>query len=320
MPRPFRFGVNSGAGVEHMQPGDWADFARLLEDLGIDVMLIPDHYSPVLSPVVAAMAAAQATTTLRVGTFVVNQAWRHPALLAKEAATVDFLSGGRFELGIGAGWAVHEHEQVGIPFESAAVRIKRLREYVGVTKGLLDNEHFTFGGRYYQVTDVNLQPRAVQQPHPPIMIGANAERMLKLAGREADIVGVGLLETGPASWAALDAKVGWLREGAGARFPEVELNLMTGSPLPIGLERSVAIRHILDNHAGRGPLGPLPYASEVELDAPTIWLGTPQQVADMLLGIRERYGISYFAYWPPIDGYREYVAGLGEVVKLLKGK
>ncbi|MBV8083848.1 MAG: TIGR03621 family F420-dependent LLM class oxidoreductase [Chloroflexi bacterium] len=320
MPRPFRFGVNSGAGVTDMRPGDWAENARLLEDLGYDVMLIPDHYSPVLSPLPAAMAAAMATMTLRVGTFVCNQAWRHPAVLAKEAATVDFLSNSRFELGVGAGWVPREQERVGIPFESPGERVSRLAEYIQVTRGLLSQENFSFSGAYFQVDAVTVYPRPVQQPSLPMMVGANAPRLLRLAGRTADIVAVGLLESGPEAWTTLDQKVAWVREAAGARFEQLELNLMTGSPLPIGIDRAAAVRHVLDNQLGRGPLGPRPYASEAELESPTIWLGTPEQVAEMLLGLRERYGISYFAYWPPTDRYREYVTALAPVIRMLKGK
>jgi probable F420-dependent oxidoreductase len=320
VPRSFRFGINSGAGVDVMRPGDWADRARLLEDLGFDVMLIPDHYSPVLSPMPAAMAAAAVTTRLRVGTFVANQAWRHPAVLAKEAATIDFLSNGRFELGIGAGWVPREQEQVGIPFDSPSERLRRLGEYAAVVAGLLSQERFSFTGAYYQVADVTVHPRPVQQPRPPLMVGANAMRMLRLAGSLADVVAVGLLESGPDSWAALDRKVAWVREGAGDRFDGLELNLMTGGPLPIGLERGAAVRYVVENRVGRGPLGPQPYATEAELDSPTSWLGTPEQVAEMLLGIRDRYGISYFAYWPPSDRYREYVEALAPVLRLLEGK
>jgi alkanesulfonate monooxygenase SsuD/methylene tetrahydromethanopterin reductase-like flavin-dependent oxidoreductase (luciferase family) len=133
-------------------------------------------------------------------------------------------------------------------------------------------------------------------------------------------VAVGLLESGPEAWTALDQKIAWVREAATDRFDRLELNLMTGSPIPIGMERGEATRHVVENQVGRGPLGPRPYDSEAELDNPTIWLGTPEQVAEMLLGIRDRYGISYFAYWPPTDRYREFVTALAPVVRLLKGK
>jgi probable F420-dependent oxidoreductase len=285
-------------------------------------MLIPDHFLPVLSPIPAAMAAAQATTRLHVGPFVVNQAWRHPAVFAKEAATVDFLSNGRFEAGIGTGYQAWQQEAAGVPFESAAERVSRLIEYVNVVKGLLANESFSFEGKYYQIRDLKVEPRPVQRPHPPIVVGGNGRRLMRLAAQEADVVAMTLggLEPGQTAWQALEEKAGWVREAAGARFDALELNLMVTGPIPVGMERSQAVRYAIEHGLGGGRPGSQPYRDPAELDSPTILLGTVEQVCEQLEATRERYGVSYFTYFPPADRYREFVDGLGPVVERLAGK
>ena len=319
MARPFRFAVQSGLGAGGLKPRDWAEYARLLEDWGFSVMLIPDHFMPVLSPLPAAMAAAQATTTLRVGSFVVNQAWRHPAVLAKEAATVDFLSNGRFEVGLGTGYVGWEQEQVGIPFEPAGERVSRLVEYVKVVKGLLANEQFSFSGKYYRVTDLKIEPRPIQRPHPPIVVGGNQRRLMRLTAQEADVVAMTLggMQPNQTPWQALDEKVGWVRDAAGARFADLELNLMVTGPLPVGLERGQAARYAIEHGLGGGRPGSQPYRDEAEFDSPAMVLGAVDQVVESLLATRERYGVSYFTYFPPADRYREFVEALGPVVKRL---
>ncbi|MBV8083236.1 MAG: LLM class flavin-dependent oxidoreductase, partial [Chloroflexi bacterium] len=185
--RPFRFGIQAGANFGLDDPNAWLEHAREAEDLGYAVLLAPDHFAPYLSPLIALAAAAQVTKTIRLGTLVINQAWRHPAVLAKEAATVDLLSGGRLELGLGTGWIPREQEQVGIGFEAFGERFARFKEYLAIVKGLLENEYFTFQGTYYNVTELQQLPRPLQRPRPPIMIGAYGRRMIRLAMQEADI-------------------------------------------------------------------------------------------------------------------------------------
>src|SRR6266568_8001917 len=185
--RPFRFGVitESAPSREH-----WTTLVRRAEELGYATFLLADHYVNEFPPLVALMAAADATKTLRVGSFVFDNDFRHPALLAKEIATLDLLSGGRFELGIGAGWHRPEYEQTGLPFESAGVRISRLEEALRIIKGFLTEETVTFAGSHYTVTGLKAFPKPLQRPHPPIFIGGGGKRLLALAGREADIVGL----------------------------------------------------------------------------------------------------------------------------------
>ncbi|HEU0168639.1 MAG TPA: TIGR03621 family F420-dependent LLM class oxidoreductase [Chloroflexota bacterium] len=319
--KPFRFAVQSGLGTGGLEPKDWAEFARLLEGWGFSVMLIPDHFLPVLSPIPAAMAAAQATSVLHVGPFVVNMAWRHPAVLAKEAATVDFLSGGRFEVGIGTGYQAWQQEAAGVPFESAGERINRLIEYVKVLKGLLANESFSFSGRYYEIKDLKVEPRPVQRPQPPIVVGGNGRRLLRLAAQEADVVGMTLggLAPGQTPWDGLREKVDWVRETAGPRFEQLELNLMVTGPIPIGMERGEAVSYAIERGLGGGRPGSQPYKDPKELDSPAILLGTVDQVCEQLQAMREQYGLSYITYFPPADRYREFVDALGPVVKRLAG-
>ena len=184
--RPFRFGVNmrtvaSAAG--------WADRARTLEALGYSTLCLPDHLAPMLSPLPALAVAAAATRRLRVGTMVLNNDFRHPTVLAREAATLDLLSDGRLELGIGAGHMKSEYDEAGLSFDRGGVRVARLSEAVLVLKRLFDGEPVTFDGRHYRVTGHTIHPRPVQRPRPPIFIGGNGPRLLTLAAAEADIVG-----------------------------------------------------------------------------------------------------------------------------------
>src|ERR1700716_2750083 len=162
--RAFRFGVQ-----EHGVPSAraWQDKARLVEALGYSSLYLPDHFTDQLGPIAALMAAADATTRLRVGSLVFDNDYRHPVVLAKEAATIDLLSDGRFDLGLGAGWMASDYEQAGIPYESAGTRISRMEEALKIIKGLFKGEPFTFAGEHYRVTGIEGSPLPVQRPHPP---------------------------------------------------------------------------------------------------------------------------------------------------------
>ncbi|MEO5953821.1 MAG: TIGR03621 family F420-dependent LLM class oxidoreductase, partial [Chloroflexia bacterium] len=187
--RLFRFGVVS-ASTESRK--DWVELARKAEDLGYSTFLLPDHFVNPLAAVPALSVAAAATTTLRVGSFVFDNDFRHPAMLAKEAATLDLLSDGRFEIGIGAGWHGPEYEQTGIPFDPPGVRVGRLEEAVAIIKKFFTGEPVTFAGNHYTINGLVGLPTSVQRPHPPIFLAGGGKRVLSLAGREADIVGLHL--------------------------------------------------------------------------------------------------------------------------------
>jgi probable F420-dependent oxidoreductase len=240
------------------------------------------------------MAAAGVTTTLRLGTMVIDNDYRHPVLLAKEAATLDCLSGGRCELGIGAGWLRSEYEQAGLPFDRAGVRIDRLEEAVRVLKGLWADQAFTFAGAHYQVTGIDGVPKPLQHPHLPLLIGGGKERMLRLAGREADIVGIltsdvsrgtlvsDLSERTPA---AVQQKVDWIREAAGPRFEQIELSLM---PTVIVTDhRRSQTEELIRQHG---------WAATVEevWQMPSMLVGSVEQIAEDLLARRKQYGFTYY--------------------------
>src|SRR5947209_9566129 len=231
MPRQFRF----GAQVADAKPGQaWAELARKLEDGGYSTLFVPDHFDDQVAPLPAMTWAAAATSELRVGSLVFDNDFKHPVVLAKEAATLDVLSEGRLELGIGAGWMHTDYETSGIPFDSAGVRVDRLEESLAVIKGLMTGEPFSFEGTHYKISNLAGTPKPVQQPHPPILIGAGAKRMLSIAAREADIVSVNfdlsagavgpdVVTTGTAELTR--QKIELIREAAGDRFDDIELSV-----------------------------------------------------------------------------------------------
>src|SRR2546428_8585793 len=181
--KPFRFGINMR---EAKSRAEWQDKARKVEALGSSVLLVPDHLAAMLATIPAVMSAADATTRLRVGTNVVNNDLRHPVLLAREAATMDVLTDGRLELGLGAGYMRVEYDQAGLRFDRGGIRVERLAESVTIIKGLLGGTEVDFAGQHYRVTGHRIHPRPIQRPHPPIIIGRNRPRLLALGAKQAD--------------------------------------------------------------------------------------------------------------------------------------
>ncbi|MDQ2650217.1 MAG: TIGR03621 family F420-dependent LLM class oxidoreductase, partial [Actinomycetota bacterium] len=230
--RRFRFGIQLHNATS---AADWAEQARKAEDLGYDTLFMPDHFGEQLAPVPALQAAADATTTLKVGALVFDNDYKHPVVLAKEMATLDVLSGGRLEFGIGAGWMKSDYDQSGIPMDAPGVRVSRMEEGIAVLKGCFADGPFSFAGDHYQITELNSLPKPVQRPGPPFLIGGGAKRVLSIAAREADIVGINPnLRSGAvdketvadATAESFDQKVAWVREAAGPRFDDLELNLL----------------------------------------------------------------------------------------------
>ncbi|MGH9824912.1 MAG: TIGR03621 family F420-dependent LLM class oxidoreductase, partial [Blastocatellia bacterium] len=185
--KKFRFGAQV-AGPASAK--GWREKAQAIEAAGYSTLFLPDHFEDMLAPFSALMCAADATSTLRVGTLVFDNDFRHPAVLAKEAATLDLLSGGRVELGMGAGWMITDYEKAGMTYDPVGVRISRLEESLAIVKGLFAVGEFSFSGNHYKVTGFDGLPKPVQKPHPPILIGGGGKRILSLAAREADIVKV----------------------------------------------------------------------------------------------------------------------------------
>ena len=286
--RPFRFGVTAptpSAGT------DWVERARRVEQLGYSILVVPDHFRDHLAPVPALTAAALATTRLRVGSLVFSNDFRHPAVLAKEAATIDVLSGGRFELGLGGGWLRAEYDQTGIPFEAPGTRVERLEEAVTIIKGLLAGERVTFAGRHYAIAELEGRPTPVQRPHPPIVIGGGGRRTLTLAAREASIVGLvprarrdgSGLDLTDLSDAATREKLEWVRAAAGDRFDSIEIHALIQA-VAVAEQRTVAA----DQLAARFKV-----ARDVVLETPYVLVGTIEEICETLRERRERYGISY---------------------------
>jgi probable F420-dependent oxidoreductase len=287
--RRFRFGAQiSFAGTAE----EWAAKARRVEELGYSTLCMPDHFDDQLAPIPALVAAAAATSTLRVGTLVLDNDYRHPLLTAKETATVDLVSGGRFELGMGAGWLRSDYEQSGIACDTPGVRIDRLAEGVAVVKGLLAGGKFSFSGRHYRVSNHPGTPLPVQRPHPPLLIGGGGRRILSLAGREADIVSVNFdLSSGSigaqlgatATAGATAEKVGWVREAAGDRFDNLELSCTAYLTMVTDDREAVA--------AGLG----VGFGLDAEdvLAMPNFAVGTVTEIADELERRRDELGFSY---------------------------
>jgi probable F420-dependent oxidoreductase len=287
--RRFRFGAQlsfAGAG------GAWAAKARRIEELGYSTLCVPDHFDDQLAPMPALMAAAAATTMLRVGTLVLDNDYRHPLVTAKEAATVDLLSGGRLELGMGAGWLRSDYEQSGIALDPPAVRIERLEEGLAVVKGLLAGGKFSFAGRHYTVTNHPGTPLPVQRPRPPILVGGGGRRILTLAGREADIVSVNFdLSSGAigthlgatATAGATAEKVGWVRDAAGDRLDDIELAHTAYLSMVTDDRDAVA--------AGLGSGFGLD--RDQVLAMPNFLIGTVNEIADELERRRDELGFSY---------------------------
>jgi probable F420-dependent oxidoreductase len=313
--RPFRFGLQVGSAANAQE---WAEKARWAESLGFDVMLMPDHIGyPLWSFGPALAAAAAATTTLRLGTFVIDNDFRHPALVAAEAATLDRLSNGRFELGLGAGWDRNDYERSGIAFDPPLVRTARLEESVQIIKGLFGSEPVTFSGAHYSVTDLEGHPKPVQQPHLPIHIGAGGKRMLSLAAREADIVSVvvralpeGGLDSTDGTAASMDAKIAWLREQAEDRYERLEINMLVQH-----VDVTDHPAAVFDEIARLWELRDRATAEKV----PFVLVGSVDQITERLEMLRERWDFSYIVIRQHY-GDTDAVEALIPVIHRLAGK
>ncbi len=204
---------------------EWVRHAKKVEGLGYSTLWMGQHPAwGGIEPTVALMAAAAATTTLRVASHVFTNDLHHPVLLAQAATTLDVLSDGRFEFGLGAGWLRSDYETCGLSFDPPSVRIARLEEAVRVIKGLWGHEWRPFTGDYYRVTSPEPRLEPKQRPHPPIFLGGGGRRVLNLAAQEADIVGLGG-DLATATPEVIDQRMGWIREAAGPRFPELEIHM-----------------------------------------------------------------------------------------------
>jgi probable F420-dependent oxidoreductase len=255
-------------------------------------LFIPDHFDDQFGPLVALTVAAEATTTLRVGSLVFGNDYRHPVVLAKEIATLDLVSEGRVEFGVGAGWMTTDYEQAGIEQDPPSVRIDRMAESLTVMKALWSTGTCTFAGKHYRIEGVAGEPRPHQSPHPAIVIGGGGPRVLGLAAREADIVGVnpslaagvvGPEVLATTTLAAYDQRLEWVRAAAGERFADLELQCLTFL-VQIVPDREKAIRRLASA---------LSVEEEHVAGTPIALIGTTEEIAATLRARRERFGFSY---------------------------
>lgn len=285
---PFRFAVTASNASDG---GAWRELARHAERIGYASLLVPDHLGSQLSPIAALATAAAVTDRLRIGGFVFANDFRHPLILAREAATLDVLSNGRLELGLGAGWRTADYRQLGMDYDAPGRRIGRLVEATDLVKRLLAGETVTHAGTHYRLGAAQVRPRPIQRPHPPILMGGGGPRILKLAARVADIVGFipQFSPRGRPIWtdvteSALERKVAIVREAAGDRFDRLELNLFIVDAGMIGLRA-----------LPRSLLATAKAATAGLVGSPYLLYGTLSTLRDLLERRRERTGISYYA-------------------------
>jgi probable F420-dependent oxidoreductase len=294
--RPFRFLADA---VEPVDGPELAARARRAEAMGYDALVFTDHLLDQLAPIPAMAWVASATERLRIGTFVLNNDLRHPAVLAQDLATLDLLSGGRLEIAIGAGWNRPEYEAIGVPFDPVRVRQARLEEGIAVLKGALGGGPFSFSGSYYVVAGLEGRPMPLQRPHPPFLIGGGGRRTLELAGREADIVGLAprILRSERAdprsiTIAATAEKIGWVREAAGDRFDSLELNTYPSvSRIVVTDDARGEVRTLVDRIRSRTGIE---MGEDELLHSPHIFIGSIDGLVEKLRMLRERLGISSF--------------------------
>jgi probable F420-dependent oxidoreductase len=272
---------------------DWRELAHEVEDLGYSTLFVPDHFIDTeMAPMVAISFAAAVTDRLRVGMLVLGNDYKHPAVTAKEAATVDLLSEGRLEFGLGAGWMQTDYEALGLAYDSPKVRIDRLAEALAVVKGAWGNEPFNYTGPSYTIRSYNGIPKPMQRPHPPILVGGGGPRLLRLAGREADIVGInpnlraGAITNDAVKTSLADEtaqKIAWVRDGAGSRFDELELQIR------------YFLAAITDDARGlaEGLAPAFGISADDALASGVALVGTVDDVCDTLIERRERWGVSY---------------------------
>ena len=287
---PFRFSVMASSAVD---AAAWTTLARRAEELGYDAFMVPDHLGRQLAPIAALATVAAATTRLRIAPFVFANDFRHPLILAGEAATLDVLSGGRLLLGLGAGWRVTDYRQLGLAYDEPRIRVDRLIESVAIVKRLMLGEVVTHLGAYYSLDRARLAPLPVQRPPPPLIIGGGGPRMLRFAAREADVVGLlpqfdrrGRPIVAQATDAATRAKAALVREAAGERWPAIDLNVLVFFAGLVGGREGPLASALNATKAAAASLVGTPYVLH----------GTPGRVRDILLRRREGWGLNSYTF------------------------
>lgn len=304
--RPFRFSVVAEKAKSRQE---WLTKARRAEGLGYTTLLVPDHLSFDIDPIVGLMAAADATS-LRIGSHVFCNDFRHPLVLARQAANLDLFSEGRFQLGLGCGYLAEEYHQAGIALDSAGIRISRFEEALQIIKAYFHQEQVTFSGQYYQINEMNTTIKTIQKPHPPIYVGGGGKRVLSIAAREADIIGlVARNNARGLDWTSAlpDAnheKLTWIRQAAGERFSQLEFS------------STVFIAAVTEHaeHAAQQIGGRLGLTAQQAFECLQMLIGATEQIVEELQKRRELFGISC------IEITEQNMEALAPVVARLAGK
>ncbi|MCF3938574.1 LLM class F420-dependent oxidoreductase [Gordonia tangerina] len=321
--RPFRFGAGGEGNKDEGGARKFVKLAQTAEEYGYDTFAVPDHLGNQVGPIAALGALTQATSTIRLATSVLANGWRHPAMVAKEATTIDVLSKGRLELGIGAGWMKEEFDKAGIEFESPGVRIRRLDEALTILDGLMRGETVDFAGEFYQINGLEGSPRPRQGPRPPIAVGGGGPKMLALAAKHADIISVAPSTTREGKMRLSDMtiektaqRVDRIREVAGDRFDDIELNW------------TIAVIVITDDREATAEMAlkalEQGYPPNIERDceftvddvmaSPYLAMGTFEEIAEQIREVRRRTSMSYVGVFPTqMDAF-------APVISLLKGE
>lgn len=304
---PFRFAVQ----LSHAASGSaWRDLARKVEGLGYSTLYVPDHLDDQWAPMIALTVAAEATSSLRVGSLVLDNDFRHPVVLAKEAATLDLVSEGRLELGMGAGWMRTDYEMSGIPMDPAGARIERLAESLEIMTAMWEKGRATFTGEHYRVTDAVSTPATHTRPRPVLVIGGGSRRILTLAAEQADIVSVipslaaGRIGPEVAAGALREKfheRIGWVKKAAGDRMDAIELQCWT-----------VAVQVVPNAAEVLAQMAPLFNLTPEQLgDIPLALVGTENELIETLQRRREEYGFSYVVvHEPELEAFAPVVARL----------
>jgi probable F420-dependent oxidoreductase len=292
--RAFRFaaGVRSTA-----TRAEFVDAVREVERLGYSSVMFSDHLVGQFAPIAALSVAAAVTSKLRIGTFVFNNDLRHPVVLAQELATLDRLSDGRLEIGMGAGWNKPEYEGAGIPYDPGATRIDRMAESITIMKGLFADGPIDFEGRFYRVKGFEDLPRPIQRPHPPFFVGGGSPKLLRFAAQNAQIVGIaprvrpdGKADVVGCTLAGSEKKIAIIREAAGSRFDQLEINTYPSLSAKVTDDARPAAREVADRIRGR-------YGVELSeqdiLDSPHVFIGSVDSLVEKFQMLRERLGTNH---------------------------
>jgi probable F420-dependent oxidoreductase len=311
--RPFTFIADA---LDAEDAATLADRARRAEAMGVTTFAVPDHLVPMPAPIPTLAMVAAATERLRITAFVHNNDLRHPAVLAKDLATLDVYSGGRLDVAIGAGWNKPEYDAIGLSFDPLGTRVSRLTESVAVLKGCFADGPFSFAGEHYTITEYDGHPKPKQRPHPPIFIGGGGRRTLTLAAREANIVGLAprtlsgqRADPRSITWAATEEKIGWVREAAGERFAELTFNVYPSQwPITVTDDLRGEARKVIDRMRERTGYE---LSEDDVINSPHVFIGSIERFVEKFQELRERLGISSFL----VGGLEE----LGPVVQRLAG-